>query len=290
MSGDGARRILIAGCGYVGSALGRLLAADGWRVFGLRRDPRALAPPIEALGADLAKPAELRAALAACPGLHAVVYAAAAERRDPAAYRAAYRDGLAGLLEALAARGERPRRVIFTSSTAVYAQDAGELVDEDSPAEPVAWNGSVMLETERALAAGPFPGIALRLGGIYGPGRGRLVRAVRSGDARLRGHPHYTNRIHRDDAAGALRHLLALEDPAPLYLGVDREPADEADVLCWLAREVGAPEPRAEESGSKNGPAAGKRCSSARLVASGYRFLYPSFREGYAELIRTEPA
>ena len=89
----------------------------------------------------------------------------------------------------------------------------------------------------------------LRLSGIYGPGRTRLVDLVRSGRATYPpGPPRYANRIHRDDAAGALAHLLRLPAPAALYLGVDDAPVDLAEVLTFLAVELGAPLPRLEEA------------------------------------------
>ena len=101
--------------------------------------------------------------------------------------------------------------------------------------------------------------------------------------------------IHRDDCAGVLRHLLGLEAPEPCYVAVDDEPAERREVLAWLARRLGVPAPapaagpRAEDSGAaeagRGGGGLGKRCRNARLVASGYRFRFPSFREGYAALL-----
>ncbi|HEY8493163.1 MAG TPA: NAD-dependent epimerase/dehydratase family protein [Myxococcota bacterium] len=284
-------RVLIAGCGYLGSELARRLAAEGHTVFGLRRTPGALPDGVQPVVADLCQRDGLRAALAEVErgGIDAVAYTAAAERADDEAYRRAYVEGLANVVAWADAQGMRPPRVLFTSSTAVYAQDDGSWVDEESPTEPVHFAGRRMLEAERLLA--PVSGVAVRLGGLYGPGRTRLVEAVRSGQARIRpGPPRWTNRIHRDDAAGALHHLIerALrgEPLEACYVGVDDEPADEAEVLRWLAERLGVPPP-APAPGDAAPPARGgnKRCRNARLRASGYRFTYPSFREGYGALI-----
>lgn len=285
-------RILVAGCGYVGSELAVRLAADGHAVFGLRRGARPPPDGVEALRADLCDRAGLRAALAEVEhgGIDAVVYAAAADGADDEAYRRAYVEGLANVVDWADAQGMRPPRVFFTSSTAVYAQADGSWVDEDSPTEPTHFSGVRMLEAERLVAAAG--GIALRLGGIYGPGRTRLVDGVRAGRATLRtGPPRWTNRIHRDDAAGALRHLVlatlsgaALE---PVYVGVDDEPADDAAVLRWLAQRLALPEPpnAAEAEAPAGGRGGNKRCRNARLRASGFAFQYPSYREGYGALI-----
>jgi nucleoside-diphosphate-sugar epimerase len=243
------------------------------------------------VAADLADPDSLARGFAALGDarLDVLVYAAAADRGDDAAYRAAYVDGLRNAIAALARRAEAPRRVFFTSSTAVYAQRSGEWVDETSPTEPTQFRGMRMLEAERELLASGMPATVLRLGGIYGPGRTRLVERVRSGRAWIHpGPPRYTNRIHRDDAVGALCHLAALalagEPLAPIYLAVDDEPADEAVVLRWLADRLGVslpPPPPGQGEGSEPN----RRCRNARLRAAGYRFRHPTFREGYAALL-----
>jgi nucleoside-diphosphate-sugar epimerase len=158
-------------------------------------------------------------------------------------------------------------------------------VDEESPTTPARFTGRALLEGERLVLEAPFPTTVVRFGGIYGPGRTSLVDRVRAGQARWRP-DHYTNRIHRDDCAGALRHLAGLDAPAQLYLGVDDEPALERDVLFWLADRLGSESlpvagPR---EGTRAGPGS-KRCSNARLRAVGYRFRYPSFRQGYGDLL-----
>lgn len=276
--------VLIAGCGYVGTELGLRLARAGHVVHGLRRDPSRLPPAIRPVAADLGDAASLQAVPR---GLAAIVYASSAGGFDEARYRAAYVDGPRRLLDLLAARGEDVRRFVFVSSTGVYARQDGAWVDEATPPEPDDFSGRALLEGERAVAAGPFPSVTLRLGGIYGPGRTRIIDSVRRGEARVRPGTLYTNRIHRDDAAGALAHLLALEAPAPLYLGVDDEPAAEADVYAWLAQRLGVPPPRPDPAvpAERLERRGNKRCRNALLRASGYVFTYPTFREGYAALI-----
>ncbi len=290
-------RILVAGCGYVGSELARVLVAEGHQVWGLRRRPQALPQGVRAAGADLTQPARLAELFARSDGprgLDVVVYAAAADGGDEAAYRRAYVDGPRNLLEALRRAGERPRRSFFTSSTGVYAQDDGSWVDEDSPTEPTSFRGARVLEGERLLLASEIPATVVRLGGIYGPGRTRLAERVRRGEAELpTGPTRWTNRIHRDDAAGILRHLIALElagrSPGAVYVGVDDEPASQADVLRWLARRLGVELPDRAESPaaptSARAPGRNKRCRNARIRALGYRFRYPTFREGYEALL-----
>jgi nucleoside-diphosphate-sugar epimerase len=278
-------RILIAGYGYVGTALGARLLAAGHEVWGLRRSAVGFPLGVHAVAADLTNPQTLRHLP---PALEVVFYTAAADGSDDAAYRATYVDGLRHLLEALVEQRQAPRRVLFTSSTAVYAQSHGDWVDEASPTEPQHFTGRRVLEGERLLLASPFAATVLRLGGIYGPERVSLIERVRQGLGVCReGPPLYTNRIHRDDCAGALHHLMTLPQPEALYLGVDHDPADQCDVLRWLAAQLGAPPPKIAglvEDETRR-PRTNKRCRNTRLVDSGYAFRYPTFREGYAALL-----
>jgi nucleoside-diphosphate-sugar epimerase len=277
--------ILIAGCGYVGTALGLRLAAAGHMVWGIRRSAEGLPSGIHHLAADLTAPETLQDLP---PALDVVFYTAAPNGSEEAAYRAIYVDGLRHVLEALVRQHQSPRRVLLTSSTAVYAQSAGEWVDETSPTEPQHFSGRRVLEGERVLLDGPFPATVLRLGGIYGPGRTSLIERVRQGLATCReGTTLYTNRIHRDDCAGALHHLMTLPQPDSCYIGVDHEPADYCDLLRWLASQLGAPPPRVEASSGVDSRRhrTNKRCRHDKLMASGYIFHYPTFREGYAALL-----
>jgi len=278
---EGCVRTLIAGCGYVGSALGERLVADGHEVWGLRSRLAPLPDGVQPLVADLGVPSDL----ARLPGvLDFVVYLVSPRGGDDALYRAAYVDSLTNLLAALDAADERPRRVLMASSTAVYGQHRGEWVDEASPTEPAHFSGRRLLEGEACLAGSPFRSTVVRFGGIYGPRRTGLVERVRTGAAGFRP-DHYTNRIHRDDCVGAIVHLLALEDAEELYVGVDTEPATEEAVQHWLAEALGVPVPRAAAPGDAPAHRGSKRCRNSRLLDSGYRFRHPTFREGYRTVL-----
>jgi nucleoside-diphosphate-sugar epimerase len=276
-------RALVAGAGYLGSALAGRLVEAGHEVVALRRSDVPPPARARAFHADLAKPG----ALDDLPEAELVFYTAAADERSDLAYERAYVTGVARLVERLARMPAPPRRLLYVSSTAVYAQGDGAWVDETSPTEPTAFAGRRLLEGEACALAAPFPATVLRLGGLYGPGRTSLVERVRDGAARAsRG---FTNRIHRDDAAAALAHLAELRGAAACYVGVDSEPAPEAEVLAWLARRLGVAVPPGEEArvAGEGALARGnKRCSNARLLATGFRFRYPTYREGYQALLQ----
>jgi nucleoside-diphosphate-sugar epimerase len=276
-------RVLIAGCGYVGEALGERLLADDHEVWGLRRNPRTLPAGIVSISADLAQPEDL----ADLPGdIDFVFYLASPNGSEDALYRRAYVEGLRGLIAAFHRTGQKPR-LLFASSTAVYRQHDGSWVDESSETAPEHWSGKRLLEGEQLAFQALPSATVVRFGGIYGPRRTQLVDRVREGRAAYRAHPpQYANRIHRDDCAGALRHLMNLENSDSIYLAVDNEPAEERAVFLWLAGVMGSPVPReAEKAGASKRPRGNKRCRNARLVQSGYTFRYPTFREGYSAVL-----
>lgn len=280
--------VLIAGCGYVGSALAERLLLSGETVVGMRRRPASLPPGVDLLVADLEDENLGRRLqeLAALRPLSSVVFAASAGAHSPAAYEAVYVRGMRNLVQALAGLETRPKRLIFVSSTSVYGDASGAEVTEASATVPDTFAGKCMLEGECIAQSSGVESVALRFGGIYGPDRWRLPQSVLRGEARLiPGGGPVTNRIHRDDGAAAIQHVLSLPNPAPAYLVVDDGPAPHNDVLAWLARRAGRELEWAtgEEARSSRGPRGSKRCSNALLRASGFRCAFPTFREGYEE-------
>ena len=228
------------------------------------------------------------------PRVEYAVIAVSADGGTEKAYRRAYLDGLAGFLQWLLDEGQRPKRIVMTSSTSVYGQRRGEVITEASPTHPTQFRGETLLASEGLVAASTIPSVVVRLGGIYGPDRTRLVQRARAGELVLRGREHYTNRIHQDDAAGLIRHLLFHPDPAPLYLGVDDHSAEEAELYAWLAKETGGPPPALPDEpalpNDRRREVGSKRCSNALARESGYRFRHPTYRDGYGELIRAAAA
>lgn len=281
MANDG-EHVVLVGCGYVGEVAAAGLAATGRRVTGIRRTaPEAATPPgLDMLAMDVLDPAN---ASALPDDADVLVFALSPGGGTPENYRRVHLDAVSIVV----GRQRRPPRlVLLTTSTAVYGQDGGDWVDEDSPTIPMSETAKVLVEAEAALATLGVPAASLRLGGIYGPGRERLVRQVIAGEAScVEG--HFSNRIHRDDAAGAIVHLVTSDGPVPTVCNVvDDTPALQSDVLAWLAARLDAPAPTILPAGSGTGrQATSKRVRNTVLRSTGWEPAHPSWREGYAALL-----
>lgn len=269
----------------MGAALGKRLTSEGCSVWGLRRSPPDCFSFVRYIQADLSDVSTL----SALPSpLDFVFYLASSDSSELKAYRRAYVEGLQNLIDALQRVRARPARLFFSSSTGVYGQQDGEWVDEASAANPDYQEGQILLEGERVATASSLPGTVVRFGGIYGPGRSRLLEQVAAGEAVCSRQQRFTNHIHIDDCAGILQHLMSVEHPEPVYLAVDREPVERCEFLTWLSQQMDARPPRqvAFEELGKRAKRSNKRCSSQLIVDSGYCFRYPGYRDGYRDLIR----
>lgn len=268
-------RVLVAGCGDVGMRVVRQLRHQGCDAFGLRRSLHDCADGVPMLAADLTDPSSLRNL--PC-GITHVAYLPTPDARTGAAYRAIFVDGLRYLLDAVDTA--LLRRIVFVSSSAVYGDHGGAWVDEATPPEPPGFNGAALLEAERWLVGTGLPATILRLAGLYGPGRTGLFGRLRAGKVHVpRGRPFWSHRMHVDDAAAAIVHLLLLPRPGSLYLGVDDTPLPLDVLYDHLARLLEVPLP---PDGPPPPGIGNKRLGNARLRQSGWRPLWPDARGGYA--------
>ncbi len=288
------KRVLICGCGYVGTEAGRILAASGHEVYGLTRSG-VRADGLRAAGirpviGDISHVSGLRQLQGPFDW---IVNTVSSGHGGAEAYRTTYLEGARNLL--LWLRGQPSARLIYTSSTGVYGQSSGEWVDEDSPAEPDGETGQILRETERTLLAGAESGLTevtiLRVSGIYGPGRGYLFRQFIRGEVSSATAPsHWMNMIHRDDVAAAI--CAALSHPAAggILNVTDNEPVTGPEFMAWMESQLGAPRSQPEiptaQAPAKRGPS-NKRVSNRRIRERlGWAPAYPTFREGYASAIQ----
>jgi len=290
-------KALIAGCGYVGIPLGSELIKAGHEVFAFNRT-NALQAEIEKAGihffsADVSD----RSSLDKLPvPFDWIVDMVSAGGGGPVEYRQAYLNGVRNLVDWL--KDAPPKKFVFTSSTAVYGQDDGSQVKEESPTDPATETGRILVETERALMEAfqtlKFPSIVLRVAGIYGPDRGYWLSQFLKNVAFIEGRgDRSSNMIHRDDLIQTIISALKSGRPGQVYNVVDDEPVTQLHLYRWLSDATGKPMPpyaTAEQSTSRSRNTTNKRVLNRRLkMELGIQLKYPTFRQGLtAEIQRLE--
>jgi nucleoside-diphosphate-sugar epimerase len=285
-------RVLIVGCGYSGIPLGAELVRRGHQVWGLRRSTTAIpaGSGMVPLSADITNPKEIES----LPGpFDWVVNTVSSGGGDAADYERVYLQGTRNLVAALAPLGIK--KYLHISSTSVYGQNDGSLVKESSPAEPLTETGKVLLATEsdllEAFTGAGFPVVILRLAGIYGPGRTRLLPKYMRNEARIPGKGEgLLNMIHLEDVVGVAFAALKSARPGEIYNGVDDEPVAEVHFFRWLSESLGKwmpPFEEADEAGVRKRGVTRKKVSNRKLkMELGYEFKHPTFRQGYTAEIR----
>jgi nucleoside-diphosphate-sugar epimerase len=268
-------RIVIAGCGYVGEATADLFHSTGWNVEGWVHSKesavRLSVKPYSIRRLDVSQ----RGEVAKCAdAFDAVIHCASSGGGDVEAYRQIYLNGARHLLETF------PKaKILFTSSTSVYAQRDGSWVSEESETKPVRETSRILLQVEKLILE--KGGIVVRLAGIYGPRRSALLSKFLNGTATIDpNNDRFINQVHRDDITSALFLLLNREaqTSAQIYNIVDDQPLLQSECYRWLAQRLNRPLPpiKTSEQPRKRGNT-NKRISNAKLHQLGWTPDYPTF-------------
>jgi nucleoside-diphosphate-sugar epimerase len=271
------RRILIAGCGYVGEATADLFHSAGWNVEGWVHSEESAArlsvKPYSVRVIDVSQ----RGDVAKHTGVFdAVIHCASSRGGDAEAYREIYLNGAHHLLETF------PKaKILFTSSTSVYAQRDGSWVTEESETKPLRETSRILLAVEKLILE--KGGIVVRLAGIYGPQRSALLTKCLNDTATIDpNNDRFVNQVHRDDIASALFLLLNREarTSAQIYNVVDDQPLLQSECFAWLAQRLNRPLPptRKSQQPRKRGDT-NKRVSNAKLRRLGWTPHYPTFAD-----------
>lgn len=275
-------KILVVGCGDLGSEVIGLLANAGHDLFGVRRSEKSLPNNQSAIQADVTNLSSLKSLETLFPNI--VIYCVAANAPTDESYKAHYVDGLSNVL-LTQHQNKSLQHVFFVSSTRVYGQVTEEVLNESMPAMPNDFGGRRLLEAESLLKTLPCGGTAVRLAGIYGPGRLYLVNMAKD-LSRWPKTNKWTNRIHRDDAAGFITFLcqkvLAGDEVSDCYIGADDQPSKQYEVLSWLAKQMDLPV--INEIAAL--PSGGKRLNNQRLHDVGFQLTYANYQQGYQEVLK----
>lgn len=286
------KRLVIFGCGYVGAAVATEALARGMNVTALTRnltDAHLLREQgIEVVVADLAG----RSWHAQVPGSpDFALNCVSAGAGGVESYRRSYRDGMSSILAWARERG-RVGTLVYTSSTSVYPQGGGVVVDEASPTSDAHERAAILLQAEDALrAAADAVGrwFILRVAGIYGPGRHHVLDQVMAGEVHGVG-DHHLNLAHRHDIAAAILGCFAAPATVAneIFNVADDAPARKDEVVRWLAERLKVALPRfsGDPHQGRRGLTPDRRIANRKLKAMlDWAPRYPSFRDGYATLL-----
>lgn len=269
-------KTLIIGCGYLGLPLALRRQAEGDEITAWVHS-RASAEGLATHGFSRVITGSVAddALWAALPKFDQVVHCASSGGRGVEGYREVFVEGAR-----LMAKWQPSARRVLVSSTSVYGQTQGEIVTENSPAEPAVETGKVLREAEELARAAGI--IVVRSAGIYGPGRGVLLEKLRKGEAVIEGDGlRWINQIHRDDLVSAVAHLLKLGETGAIYNASDDEPVTQLDYYRWCSGFLGVPMPPfGPVNTQRKRGLTNKRVSNAKLQGTGWAPRFPSFREG----------
>ena len=276
-----AAKVLIVGCGDLGVELAHQLQMQGLSPIGLRRSVIADSS-FEFIKADVTQPNSLSSVSNINPDF--LVYCVAAIAQSDENYRQHYVEGLRNVLNALDG-ATNLKHVFFVSSTRMFGQLTDALLDENTVPQDMDFGGLRLLEAEALLAqAGKaWTQTSLRLTGIYGPGRNRMLKLA-ANPSNWPTQNTWTNRIHRDDAAAFIVHLIQMllngKTIQECYVVTDNNPVSQYEVLLWIALQMGI-----EIEDGKPKVEGGKRMSNQRMLATGFCLKYPDYKTGYAKML-----
>lgn len=268
---------LVIGCGYLGRRVARAWLAQNRRVSALTRSKSAqlAALGIEPILGDVMKPTTMKS----LPHVETLLYSVGLDRSSDRTMREVYVEGLSNVLAHLPA----PRRFIYVSSTSVYGQSDGSVVNERSSTEPVEESGQIVLAAEQLLRERIPTATILRFAGIYGPDRILRKAALLKDEPLVGDAEKWINLIHVGDG---VRAVLAAESIEGETINIaDDEPVTRRNLYTHLAELLNAPPARFEPGESSRGDTNRRIDNGKAKRLLGFDPKYPSYREGFAAAV-----
>ncbi len=271
------RKVWIVGCGFLGEAIADRFLAKDWEVVKIGR---TAAEDIEI--ADVSDIDSLKELEQKCGTPEVVIHCASSGRGGKEAYQRVFEQGAQNLVNVFP-----NSRLLFTSSSSVYPQVEGELVNEMADAQPDRETGKILRRAESiTLEAG---GTVLRLSGIYGEGRSVILKKWLKGESKVEEDGRrILNQIHRRDAASAF--LLVAESPqaGEIFNVSESQPKSQLETLQYLAEHYGKalPESVPRDLNRKRGWTHKIVCSK-KLQALGWSPRYKTFTDAVEDIEQT---
>ena len=273
-------KVAIIGCGYVGTALAQHLRTNSDYVITATTTTPGKVAELETVAHRVAvlKGNDTKALAAAIQNQDAVILSVGAANAD--VYEETYL-GTAKAIASVLPQFPTVKQLIYTGSYALYGDQKGEWVDEETQIAPANRNGEIIAQTEQVLlemSSSTLKVCIFRLGGIYGPGRelikifGRSAGMTRPGTGK-----EFSNWIHLEDIVGAL--TFALENPLQgIYNLVNSNPMPRGELIDRILEHHGLAKVVWDAS-VKSALPYNARVSNQKIKAAGYKFIYPEIVE-----------
>ena len=275
-------KILIVGCGQLGFSIVKNADPDIFKLYGFSRSLKKSPPSIEMHQVDILKNEAIDVIKSVNPEI--IIYAVSADTQSVESYQDHY---VAGLKKTYAALLELDhfKHLFFVSSTRVYGQKTTKILSELDIAEPADYGGEALIEAEAVARQLKDKATILRLSGIYGPNRTRMIQLAQSNPGNWPATNNWSNRIHEEDAARfivfLIKRIMLKEPIEPLYLVTDGIPTKQYDVLTWIRKRLQLTTDTIEIPILESG----KQLQSVLLNQNGFILKYPDFTYGYEAII-----
>lgn len=275
-------KVLIIGCGQLGFSIVNNADSDVFKLYGFSRSLRKSPASIEMHQVDILKTEAIDAIKLVNPEI--IIYAVSADTQSIESYQDHYVLGLKKTYEAILEL-DHFKHLFFVSSTRVYGQKTTKILSELDIAEPSDYGGEALMEAEMVARQLKDKATILRLSGIYGPNRKRMIQLAQSNPGNWPATNNWSNRIHEEDAARfivfLMKRIMMQESIEPLYLVTDGVPTKQYDVLTWIRNRLQLATDTIELPILESG----KQLQSVLLNQTGFVLKYPDFTYGYEAII-----
>jgi nucleoside-diphosphate-sugar epimerase len=275
-------KILIVGCGQLGFSIVKNADPEIFKLYGFSRSLRKSPSSIEMHQVDILKNEAIDAIKLINPEI--IIYAVSADTQSIESYQDHYVAGLKKTYEAILEL-DHFKHLFFVSSTRVYGQKTTRILSELDIAEPSDYGGEALMEAETVARQLKDKATILRLSGIYGPNRTRMIQLAQSNPGNWPATNNWSNRIHEEDAARfivfLIKRIMTKESIEPLYLVTDGVPTKQYDVLTWIRNRLQLTTDTIELPILESG----KQLQSVLLNQTGFVLKYPDFTYGYEAII-----
>ena len=275
-------KVLIIGCGQLGFSIVNNADPDVFKLYGFSRSLRKSPASIEMHQVDILKTEAIDAIKLVNPEI--IIYAVSADTQSIESYQDHYVLGLKKTYEAILEL-DHFKHLFFVSSTRVYGQKTTKILSELDIAEPSDYGGEALMEAETVARQLKDKATILRLSGIYGPNRKRMIQLAQSNPGNWPATNNWSNRIHEEDAARfivfLMKRIMMQESIEPLYLVTDGVPTKQYDVLTWIRNRLQLTTDTIELPILESG----KQLQSVLLNQTGFVLKYPDFTYGYEAMI-----